>query len=192
VCTRPGRISLLILYISCLLFPLYAYGQSQLYNVTNSTIYFHSNAPQGLIEASTDKLAGVLDISKRAFSFKIYVPSFVGFNNALQREHFNENYMESVIYPYAYYSGKIIEEIDLSKDGDFNVRTKGKLSIHGVEHQCIIKCHIVCKKGVIYVKSNFVVLLADYDIKIPRIVCDKIAPEINVSVDAMLVPKPLS
>jgi len=178
-----------IFYITCFLLPVFLCGQAQIFDVTNGTIHFYSDAPQGLIKASTDKLNGVIDIAKRTFFFKIRVASFVGFNNALQREHFNEDYMRSNIFPFAYYSGKIIEDIDLSKDGDFMVRTKGKLSIHGVEHECIIKCHLICKKGAISVKSDFVVLLADYNIKIPRIVCDKISPEIYVSVTALLTPK---
>ncbi len=40
------------------------------------------------------------------------VNSFKGFNSALQKEHFNENYMESENFPYASFEGKIIEDID--------------------------------------------------------------------------------
>jgi len=114
------------------------------------------------------------------------VASFAGFNNPLQKEHFNENYMESDRYPIASYSGKIIEETDLTKDGDYYIRAKGKLTIHGVAHQQIIKCHIICKKGKIKVQAEFIVMLADYNINIPRIVSDKLSEKINISVNAYL------
>ena len=39
---------------------------------------------------------------------------------------------------------------------------------------------------VIYLTSNFIVLLADYDIKIPRIVHAKISPDIEVNVEIEL------
>jgi hypothetical protein len=43
--------------------------------------------------------------------------TFEGFNSALQREHFNENYIESNRFPDASFNGKIIEDIDFAKDG---------------------------------------------------------------------------
>lgn len=165
-------------------------AQSGVYEVTSGSISFHSEAPQELIKASSNKLIGVVDIAKRTFLFKISMATFTGFNSPLQKEHFNENYIESDVFPLAIYSGKIIEEVDFSKNGDYYVRAKGKLTIHGVDHQRIIKCHIVCKNGVISVKSDFMVLLADHDIKIPRIVSDKLSPEISVSVQATLALKP--
>ncbi len=173
----------------CFLLPIHLFGKGEVYEVVQGTIRFHSDAPQELIRASSDKLIGVLDVVNRTFLFKIDVASFVGFNSPLQKEHFNENYMESDLFPVAVYSGKIIEDMDLSKDGDFNIRTKGKLTIHGIDHQCIIRCHVICKKGVVTVQSDFIVLLADYNIKIPRIVYDKLSPQINVSVNAVLSVK---
>ncbi len=181
-----------ILYAIVPFLPIVCRGQSDVYEVTTGAIHFHSDAPQELIKATSKNLVGVIDASKRTFLFKISVASFAGFNSPLQKEHFNENYMESEIFPYASFSGKIIEEIDLTKDGDFNVRAKGKLSIHGVEHQRIIKCHVMCRSGTIMVQSDFTVLLADYNIKIPRIVSDKLSPEINVSINAILSSRPSS
>jgi hypothetical protein len=183
------RAASFILVIITLLGSVSAYGQPDVYEVTTGSIHFHSDAPQELIRATSKNLIGVVDISKRTFLFKINVASFVGFNSPLQKEHFNENYMESDVYPFASYSGKIIEEIDLTKDGDFYIRAKGKLTIHGVDHQRIIKCHIICKGGVIQVQSDFTVLLADHNIKIPRIVSDKLSPEINVTINASLIHK---
>ncbi len=169
--------------------PAIAIGQVGVYEVTNGIVHFHSDAPQELIGATSKNLVGAVNISKRTFLFRISIASFVGFNSPLQKEHFNENYMESDMFPTATYTGKIIEDIDFSKDGDYHIRAKGKLVIHGVEQQRIIKCHIVCRNGTISVQSDFVVLLADYNIKIPRIVSDKLSPEIKVSVNAELQVK---
>jgi hypothetical protein len=169
--------------------PIFGFGQEQVYEITSGTIHFHSDAPQELIRATSKNLIGAVNISKRTFLFRIGIASFTGFNSPLQKEHFNENYMESEVFPYAAFTGKIIEDVDLSKDGDYNIRAKGKLMIHGVEQQRIIKCHITCKDGIISVQSDFVVLLADHNIKIPRIVSDKLSPEINVSVSAVLASK---
>ena len=128
-------------------------------------------------------------MQKKLFVFKINISSFTGFNSPLQREHFNENYMETTFYPEAIFTGKVIEDADLSKDGAYNIRAKGKLKIHGIEQERIIKVHVVTKNKKLTATSDFIVLLADYDIKIPRIVSDKLSPNINVLVNCVLTPK---
>jgi hypothetical protein len=164
-------------------------GAQNIYEMRKGNISFHSDAPQELIRASSDKLQGIFDLSKKTFAFRIDIASFIGFNSPLQREHFNENYMETTIFPQAVFVGKIIEDTDLGKDGEYSVRSKGKLKIHGIERERIINARVTVAGKKITVKSDFIVLLADHDIKIPRVVYDKLSPEINVSVNAQLLPK---
>ncbi len=147
-------------------------------------ISFLSNAPLEVIRASSDKLQGAIDAEKRTFVFKIAIKSFKGFNSALQKTHFNENYMESDKFPEAIFKGKIIENIDLMQEGTHEVRAKGKLNIHGVEQERIIKANLLSQNGKIKVTSEFTVPLADHDITIPKLVYQKIATEIEVSMEA--------
>ncbi|RYD57329.1 MAG: YceI family protein [Sphingobacteriales bacterium] len=160
-----------------------------IYEVSTGSISFNSKAPQELINASSPQLKGVVDARKKTFVFKINVASFQGFNSPLQQEHFNENYMETNKFPEASYAGKIIEDVNLLVDGTYDVRVKGKLKIHGLEQERIINSRIVVKNGKISIASDFIVSLADYSIKIPRVVYDKLAPDINVTIAATLLPK---
>lgn len=178
-----------LLFCLLSLWSVFSFGQQAIYTVKTGTINFSSEAPKELISASSKKLKGILDTEKRTFAFKIDIVSFSGFNNTLQREHFNENYMESNLFAAATYKGKIIEDVDLQKDGNYSVRTKGKLNIHGVEQERIIKVLIVVKKGKISIKSDFNVSLTDHNIKIPRVMNDKLSPEIQVSVNAGFQPQ---
>jgi hypothetical protein len=178
-----------LLIYTMLMMPLVLRAQTGIYEVRSGEIHFSSEAPQELISASSKKLKGALDTRNRTFAFKIDIATFVGFNNPLQRDHFNENYMESNIYPAASYKGKIIEDIDLTRDGSYIVRTKGKLNIHGIEQERIIKVQLSVKKGKITIKADFNVLLTDHNIKIPRIVNDKLSPEIKVKVMAAFLPQ---
>lgn len=161
---------------------------AQLYSTTNSSIVFNSDAPLELIKASSNEMKGKLDMSKKIFAFTIPINSFTGFNSPLQREHFNENYMESVQYPNASFSGRIIEDIELTQDGSYSVRAKGNLTIHGVTQERIIKCDLLVKQGKISVKASFTVLLAEHNILIPKVVHEKLASEIKVEVKTDLVP----
>ena len=117
------------------------------------------------------------------------VKTFEGFNSPLQREHFNENYMESKKYPKASFTGKIIEAIDFQKDGTYSIRAKGQLNIHGVEQERIIKSQLEVSGNKIKIQSTFSVPLSDHNITIPKIVYQKIAEEITITVDAELVKK---
>ena len=160
-----------------------------IYMIKKSTIVFHSSAKTELIKASSSQLKGIIDADKRTFAFSVAMKTFDGFNSPLQKEHFNENYMESDKFPVASFTGHIIEEDDFTKDGTYNIRAKGKFNVHGVEQERILQGDLVVKNGVIKLSCIFTVLLAEHDIKIPRIVHEKLASEIKVIIDAEFTKK---
>ena len=159
--------------------------QAQVFKTFEGSVYFESDAPLEKIEAKSKKLRGAINASKRTFAFSIPIKSFLGFNNPLQQEHFNENYLESKKYGTATFTGKIIEKINFSKDGKYTVRAKGKLTIHGVTQERIIKSDFEIKKGKIYINTIFTVLLDEHKIRVPKIVYQKISKEISVKVNAV-------
>lgn len=163
--------------------------QGGVYIVKKSQVAFHSNAKLELLKASSSQLKGAIDAQKRVFAFSVEMKSFDGFNGPLQKEHFHENYMESDKYPTASFSGHIIEEDDFTKDGVYNIRAKGKFTVHGVSQERILQGDLSVKNGVIKLVCHFTVFLSEHDIKIPRIVHEKLASEINVSVNAEFVKK---
>lgn len=168
------------------LFSIIGYSQkANTIQLNNGNIEFLSEAPLERIEAKSSKLRGVLIPSERIFAFSVENSSFNGFNGSLQKEHFNENYLESDEYPNCTFVGKIVEAIDFTKEGKINIRAKGKLNIHGVEKERIIKVNVDIRNGKIFIVSNFAVLLDDHGISVPTIVNQKIAEEIQISVHAM-------
>ncbi|MEZ4959180.1 MAG: YceI family protein [Saprospiraceae bacterium] len=176
------------LTLVCTLYGLSALGQEHAaYTTQNGTVHFSSVAPLEVIEAKSDHLQGVFDPAQNTFAFRLENRSFTGFNSALQKEHFNENYMESSRYRFTTFKGRIIESIDVSMDGTYSVRAKGVLSLHGIQQERIIKCDLKVVGDKILVKARFTILLEEYDIVVPRIVQQKIAPEILVNVEATLL-----
>jgi polyisoprenoid-binding protein YceI len=157
-------------------------AQQAVYLARKSKVSFVSDAPLELIKASSTKLQGAIDAEKRTFAFSIPADSFKGFNSPLQQEHFYENYLEAKAYPVSTFEGKIIEKVDLLNNGNYSVRAKGKLDIHGVVQERIIKVQLRVLDGVIYAVSNFTILLQDHNITIPKVVYQKIAEEVKVMV----------
>ena len=175
---RTGFISVFLL--------LSVQAQAQIFSITKGKVDFRSDAPLELITASSKDLKGKIDVEKRQFAFSVKMNSFMGFNSPLQREHFNENYVESDVYPDASFTGKIIEEVNLAADGTYEIRAKGKFTIHGVTQDRIIKSTVVVKNGMIRLDAAFTVLLADHNIPVPKVVHEKLASEIKVNVTAEL------
>jgi polyisoprenoid-binding protein YceI len=163
-----------------------SHAQSR-FSVEKASIAFTSNAELEVIKASSNQIQGLLDPSNNKFAFSVKMLSFKGFNSELQREHFNEKYLESERFPTASFSGKIIEDLDLTKDGTYEVRAKGDLEIHGVKQTRIIKSKLTVSKGKVSIDTNFTVPLSDHNIMIPKIVGQKIATEIEVVFSSTMV-----
>lgn len=181
---RINSLILLVLFTAFLSVQLLAQNHENVYSTKQGRISIKSDAPLELIEASSGELKGVIDTNKKNFSFSVQNRSFKGFNSPLQQEHFYENYIEANKFPVSTFKGKIIEQIDLMVDGNYQVRAKGLLNIHGVEQERIIKVDITVKNGTIKGSSTFLVPLTDHNITIPKIVYQKIAEEVMVTVDA--------
>lgn len=179
---KPFYVALLFLFASGPLF-------SQIFMCHDGVTRFTSEAPLELIKASSDKTSGALDTKTKNVAWSVDVSTFEGFNSALQKEHFQENYMETEKYRNATFKGKIIEDFDLTKNGTFTVRAKGTFNIHGTEKEKIVKVQITVNNKLVLVESKFEVPLEDHNIRIPKVVNQKIASVIMVEVKANLKPK---
>lgn len=163
-------------------------ANAQLFSTSNGAISFFSKTPIENIEAKSTQALSVLNASTRELVFRVTNTTFK-FPNKLMEEHFNEKYIESEKYPNSIFKGKINEEVDLSKDGEYKVTVTGKLLIHGVEQDRTIPGTIIVRDGAISLLSTFKVKEADHKIEIPKLVVAKIAEELDVNVDAKLLPK---
>ena len=180
---KKRAISMAGIVIAFVLLPCLAFTQSPPIVSNTGKVKFTSEAPMELIQATSDKLKGAIDKSKSTFAFSVEISSFKGFNSDLQREHFHENYIETEKFPTASFTGKLIEQVDFTVNGNYEVRAKGFFSIHGVSKERIIKGTLKVKNGTILIESFFTVRLEDHDIKVPKIVYEKIAEEIKVEIN---------
>jgi len=165
-----------------------AYAQK--YMTRTGKITFYSATPLENIEAINNEVACVMNGENGEFIFQVPVKSFK-FERSLMEEHFNENYMESTKYPKADYKGKItdLSKVNFSKDGVYNVNTKGKMKMHGVSKDVELPGSITVKGDKITVYCLFKIVPQDYGIEIPGVVRDKIAKEIEVTVNSILEKK---
>jgi hypothetical protein len=159
--------------------------ERELLRIQRSQVTFTSDAPLEHITATNTRATGILDRAARTFAIQIPMVEFQGFNSPLQREHFNENYMSSRKWPNATFIGRIIEEVDMAVPGEHAVRAKGEFSVKGVARERIIPCKLVVAEDGIRVISNFDVLLDEHDIRVPKVVRQKISSVVAVEVDVL-------
>ena len=146
-------------------------------------IHFFSDTPVEDIEATSNAAFAVLYTDNQKITAKVKMESFA-FEKKLMEEHFNENYIESEKYPYGVLEGTIVEKLDWTKDGTYNVTVRGSFEVHGVKQNRDIKGTVTIKGGVpTNAKAKFDVKLEDHKIKIPKAVIMNIAEVITVDVD---------
>ncbi|SFD25495.1 YceI-like domain-containing protein [Chitinophaga sp. CF118] len=169
----------LLLTISCF--------AQEIFSCRNTTLSFFSATPMEDIDAVTSKGVSAINLKTGAVYFKVAVNTFK-FKKQLMEEHFNENYLESDKYPHAEFKGKIIDIIDLHKDGTYNVTVEGTLSMHGVDKVYREKATVTVQDGKPAATTKFNVRLADHHIKIPTLVVKNIAEVVEVTVKATYSP----
>lgn len=158
------------------------------YRTNSAQIVFDASTPLEDIHAVNQKVNAILT-NEGEFAALLLVTEF-NFKKKLMQEHFNENYMESDRFPKAYFKGKIMsfdpESLD---DGAATYKLKGELTIHGVTREIETGVSLESADGGISLESEFKIRLEDHDVKIPRILFKKIAEEVDVKVNARLMPQ---
>jgi hypothetical protein len=172
------------------LFFVFALANAQdKYMTKNGHIRFYSHTPMEDIDANNHQVGSIIDIKTGEIVFNALIKSFE-FSRALMQEHFNENYMESDKIPNAKFKGQVlnIKDLDIKKDGNYAVDIKGDLTVHAVTKNITVKANLEVKDGKITGTSKFTVTAADFNISIPSVVKEKIAKEIEVTVEMNYEP----
>lgn len=174
----------LIFFISIL---TYLPVRSQpIYKTGSGTVTFFSKAPLEDIKANNQKVRAALNLETGDILIKLKIEDFV-FRKALMQKHFNENYMESRLFPESQFSGKIVglnEDVLKSTPSIFLVQ--GNLTIHGVTRKIVTNATIKINQGSLVCESVFKVKVSDYDIQIPKLLTRNIAEEVEIIVNLNL------
>lgn len=172
--------------LSVLFILIYFTGKSQTFGGSNGTVNLKGVAPQETITAKSSSLSSTIDLTSKKFSFKQPLTLFTFSQGSLQKQHAEESYFETEKFPNATFKGEIINDVDLKADGKYHVTAKGIFSIHGVQKEIKIPAVIERKGNKIVVTSDFKIYLSDYNIKIPRLLVQKVSDEFTVSISTAL------
>ncbi|GAB5476239.1 MAG: hypothetical protein Mars2KO_43380 [Maribacter sp.] len=130
------------------------------------------------IKAKNNQVLSIIDLDNSKIAVSMLMNAFV-FEKALMREHFNESYVESDIYPKASFEGEIID-FDPTLAGEQTKMVKGVFTMHGVSKELEIKTKIERTDGRYVLTGTFEAYVKDYEIKIPPLLAGNIAKMISV------------
>lgn len=164
-------------------------GESQTFSGSNGTVTLKGVAPQETITAKSVGLSAMVDLTTKKFNFKQPLTTFTFSQGSLQKQHAEESYFETEKFPNATFKGEIINDVELKGDGKYHVTAKGTFSIHGVQKEIKIPAVIERKGNKIVITSDFKIYLSDYNIKIPRLLVQKVSDEFTVSISSALLIK---
>ncbi|MBP2616926.1 YceI family protein [Chryseobacterium jejuense] len=139
-------------------------------------IYAQDDANLVILNADTGEMASVSVVKNFHFKTK------------LMEEHFNESYAESAKFPKTTFKGKVIG-FDKSKltASPQKYTVQGTLNFHGVDKAITSVASMYAKDGKIYMQGSFVAKPADYKVTIPKVVTKKIAENVNVEYNYILI-----
>lgn len=175
--------------ITCLLLFVLSAVRSQIFSSTNGTVNLKGVAPQETITAKSSNLSSMVDLSTKKFNFKEPLTQFTFSQGDLQKQHAEESYFETDKFPNATFKGEIINDVDFKNDGKYNVTAKGIFTIHGVQKEMKIPAVIERAGNKITITSNFKIYLSDFNIKIPRLLVQKVSDEFSVTISSVLLTK---
>jgi hypothetical protein len=156
----------------------------------NGKITFEASMPSfEEIKATNSTVSCILDEATGDFVALALIKSFK-FKAPLMEEHFNENYMESNLFPKATFKGKVLN-FDAKKLSATKTTydLEGDLTIHGVTKKIKSKINLIFTSGKVITTSNFDIKPQDYNIEIPNLVKDKISKNIDISIFFTLEPQ---
>lgn len=152
-------------------------------------VYFLSHTDIIDIEGYNTQANAIFDMKTGEIAVIVLIKAFE-FTLATAEEHFNETYMESHVFPKAKFNGKIFGYPFANNgfDGVNQVKVTGELTIHGVTRSVTADALLEKKGEDLKGTCRFRVRLEDYAIKVPKVVEDRVAEEIEVKIDILFRP----
>ena len=175
---QMNRIFFTTLLILCLATSLAAQAK---YKTKTASITFEASIPSfEEVKGTNENVSAILNTDTGEFASLALVTGF-RFKIALMEEHFNENYMESSVFPKAIFKGKLdgFSMMDLS-EAISEYTLKGSMTIHGVTRPFETLVKVKKVNDTIEFLTKFILKPNKFNIKIPKIVSNKIAEEVFV------------
>lgn len=158
------------------LFLLSTADAQKIYSTRNGKITFSSPSDEDIKAVNNEVTSRISDNGQMTFS--LLIKGFK-FKYAEMQDHFNDQYLESMIHPRADFKGNIanLKDVNFSKNGIYKVSVKGNLMMHGVSKNITVNGTLEVKDGKLNTVAQLTALMKDFNVKGGA--TDKVVVDIN-------------
>jgi polyisoprenoid-binding protein YceI len=176
-----------LLFVSLVLTAGNLFAQKKI--TTSASVKFDATTSlDNLSKAENKTVIASLNTTTGGLAFEAAVKNFA-FSNPMMQNHFNgSNWLDSDKYPSFTYKGIItdLSAVNFTKDGTYQVKTEGVLTVKGVEQKLATPATITVKGSSISASTDFSIKLSDFGITGAPIDGGKVTNEPKVNVTAEL------
>ena len=159
----------------------------------NNLVKFISSTPVLDFEGITQKIDGYiywegekLFGNKNEIYFEVDLNS-VNTGSEKRDVDMREDVLQTDKWPITYYKGTIIKIQKVEEQNLYELKSKGKIFIHGVEKEIEITAKAKIENNIMNITTDFSVYLKDFNIKAPSLLAFiKVAQEIKLHLDFTL------
>lgn len=174
--------------LAVILFSYTINAQEKFYTKTGKVSFFSTTTMEN-ISAINKTVVCLMNTKTGDLQFAVLMKGFE-FKKALMQEDFNRDYVESTQFPKSEFKGLVTNNaaVNYAVNGKYNAEVKGKLTLHGVTKDISVNGTITIKDGKASLNSVFSILIADYNVSIPKMYVDNISKSIRITVECVLEP----
>jgi polyisoprenoid-binding protein YceI len=149
-------------------------------------VKFTSDTPVESFDGVTNKIDGYIymksdNLKDAEIYFEVDLNS-IDTGIGLRNRHMRDDYLHTDKYQFTNFKGNITSVKDISQT-EFDVVVNGKMFIHGVTRDIKIDGKIYKVPNGYQLKSQFIVKLPDYNIKVPKFMFVRISEDIQLTLD---------
>lgn len=163
------------------LLPVLSYGQDRYFTRTGE-LSFGCDTKMGDVQAVNRMATSMFDTPTASLEVSVLVKAFE-FEKAAMQHQFNNELMESDLFPKATFTGRVLGLADgiFSKPDTLILLVAGDLTIHGKARKVVERSQwVVGADGTVHAYCRFKVLLSDYEIRVPTLLKDVLSNEVEV------------
>lgn len=149
----------------------------KIFGTRNGKVAFISPSDEDVKAANNEVTSRIADNGQLTFS--LLIKGFK-FRYAEMQDHFNDQYLQSNLFPRAGFKGNImnLKDVNFSKDGSYKVSVQGDLTMHGVTKNITVNGTLEIKAGKPAANCQFTIVMKDFKVDASS-VTDKVTVDIS-------------
>jgi polyisoprenoid-binding protein YceI len=165
-------------------------AHAQVFETRSGYAEFESKASIESFKGISRNLAGQLSLADSTLDFFLDLNTIVT-GITLRDRQMRENFLETEKFPFAEFTGKFYNAIDLSSETPQKVFVRGNFTIHGVKKEIDVVATITPKgRNSLQATASWPLKLSEYNIEVPSLLFYRLNETLILTVNVDLRRKP--